>query len=67
MFVGASDGPCAILAVGARTRAGVPYLASELAKRHAAGVTQETSEPAEAYKDAARDTPVGYRDGWLLR
>ena len=65
VFGGSGDGPCAILAVGGRTGAGVVYPASELAQRHGAGVAQETSEPAEAYKDAAPDTPVGYRDGWL--
>ena len=65
VFVGAGDGPCVLLAVGARPGARVVYPASELAQGHAAGVAQETSEPDEAYKDAAADTPVGYRDGWL--
>lgn len=65
VFVGAGDGPCAILAVGARTGAGVVYPVSELARRHGAGVAQETTEAAEAYKDSAPDTRRRYRDGWL--
>jgi uncharacterized cupin superfamily protein len=65
VFVGAGDGPCAILAIGRRRGGGVVYPASELAQRHAAGVEVETPEPIEAYKDIRPDEPVGYRDGWL--
>ena len=65
VFVGAGDGPCAILAVGARSTKGVVYPESELAQRHKAGVAQETSEPAEAYKDFTPDQPIAYRDGLL--
>jgi uncharacterized cupin superfamily protein len=64
VFVGAGDGPCAILAVGGRGDA-VTYPASELAQRHGAGVKETTSEPDEAYADNKPDVPVEYRDGWL--
>ena len=65
VFVGAGDGPCAILAVGKRPDDGVVYPASELAQRHSAGVEVETREPKEAYEGTPPDEPVGYRDGWL--
>ena len=65
VFVGAGEGPCAVLAIGRRRGGEVVYPASELAQRHAAGVEVETREPNEAYKSMRPDEPVGYRDGWL--
>ena len=50
VFVGAGDGPCAILMVGARSdEEEVVYPVSELAQRHGVGVEVETDSPAEAY------------------
>jgi quercetin dioxygenase-like cupin family protein len=51
-FVGAGDGPCAILMVGARLGPGVRYPASELAARYDASVEKETSDPEQAYATA---------------
>jgi uncharacterized cupin superfamily protein len=51
-FVGAGEGPCAILMAGARTGPGVRYPVSELAARFGASVEKETSDPAEAYANA---------------
>jgi uncharacterized cupin superfamily protein len=65
VFVGAGDGPCAILAVGTRTGGGVVYPLSELAQRFGAGVEAGTHDPGEAYRRFRPDTDVGYRDGWL--
>ena len=65
VFVGAGDGPCAVLAVGRRPDGGVVYPASELAQRHEAGVAAETTDPQEANRGIRADEPVGYRDGWL--
>ena len=65
VFVGAGDGPCAILAVGTRSGGDVIYPRSELAIRHHAGVERETAEPREAYADIGPDTEIRYRDGWL--
>ena len=65
VFVGAGDGPCAILAVGTRSDGDVIYPASELAQRHGAGVERETPAPSEAYKDIPPDDPVAFRAGWL--
>jgi uncharacterized cupin superfamily protein len=65
VFVGAGDGPCAVLAVGTRSGGDVIYPRSELAIRHGAGVEQETTEPREAYAAIRPDTVIRYRDGWL--
>ena len=65
VFVGAGDGPCAILAMGTRTGGGVIYPASELAQRHGAGVETATPDPSVAYADVAEDVPSAFREGWL--
>jgi uncharacterized cupin superfamily protein len=51
-FVGAGDGPCAILMVGARhDDEQLLYPVSEAASRHGAGVDVETTSADEAYAD----------------
>jgi uncharacterized cupin superfamily protein len=66
VFVGAGQGPCAILMIGSRTPdAGVVYPSSELAQRYGAGVASETDSPQEAYEAFPESVPVPYRDGWL--
>jgi uncharacterized cupin superfamily protein len=52
IFVGAGQGPCAILMVGARgPDATIDYPVNELAARHGASVAKATSVPDEAYAD----------------
>ena len=65
VFVGAGDGPCAILAIGGRSGGDVIYPASELAQRHGAGVAEETTEPRVAYAGSSPETDVPFREGWL--
>lgn len=72
IVVGAGDRPAIVIAVGARGRGvggGLVYPFSELAVRHAAGVEQETTSPAEAYAEVReglpRSTWVAYRPEWL--
>ena len=70
VFVGAGDGPCALLAVGSRAGEsaegeGVVYPRSELALKHKAGVEKETRNAGEAYAGIPEDVPVGYQPGWL--
>lgn len=65
VFVGAGDGPCAVLAVGTRLKDDVVYPATELAQRHNAAAPQTTSNPEEAYAGLPPDTEVAYREGWL--
>jgi uncharacterized cupin superfamily protein len=51
-FIGAGDGPCAILMVGARRDdERTVYPVSELASRYGAGVEAETTSADEAYAD----------------
>jgi uncharacterized cupin superfamily protein len=65
VFVGAGDGPCAVLAIGTRLGGDVVYPAAAFAQAHRAAVPEETRDPKEAYKDMQEDVATGYRDGWL--
>jgi uncharacterized cupin superfamily protein len=65
VFVGAGDGPCAVLALGTRLGKDVVYPRSEVALAHGAGVERETTNPREAYADIGEDVPTEYREGWL--
>jgi uncharacterized cupin superfamily protein len=50
IFVGAGDGPCVILMAGARSEdTQLHYPVSELAAPYGASVTEETSDPRQAY------------------
>jgi uncharacterized cupin superfamily protein len=68
-IVGAGDGPCIVVAVGARQHQGGPdwggYTVDEAARRHGAGVEKETNEPKEAYAPFKRREPARYREEWL--
>ncbi len=56
VLVGAGDGPCAILMVGARPEGKtLSYSVSELAGRYGASVAQKTTDPREAYADWGAD------------
>ena len=49
-FVGAGNGPCVLLMLGARTGGfGIQYPESELARGHGAGAEADTDSPHEAY------------------
>jgi uncharacterized cupin superfamily protein len=59
VFVGAGDGPCAILMVGARNAGeGILYPVSDVAGRHGASVAKETPSPEEAYAGWKRPVPA---------
>jgi uncharacterized cupin superfamily protein len=72
-ILGAGEGPCVVVAVGARQHQEGPdwggYTVDEVALRHEAGVAEETNEPEKAYaavraKHGMRE-PTKYREGWL--
>jgi quercetin dioxygenase-like cupin family protein len=65
-FVGAGDGPCAIVMVGSRA-AGfeVVFPVNEVAAKHGASVVEETSNPDEAYARWGPEKRTAYREGWL--
>jgi uncharacterized cupin superfamily protein len=68
-FVGAGEGPCVVLAVGARDRSTGPawggYPVDARALRHGVGVERETSHREDAYAHLPSREPARYRDGWL--
>ena len=69
VIVGAGNGPCVVVAVGARENQEGPdwggYPVDEAALRHGAGVEEETNNPKEAYASVQRRQPTRYREGWL--
>jgi uncharacterized cupin superfamily protein len=69
-IVGAGDGPCVVVCVGAREHQSTPewggYPVNELAAKHGASTAQETTDADVAYADAgAKRGPARYQDGWL--
>ena len=69
VIVGAGDGPCVVVAVGARDRTRGEnwggYTVDEAALRHGAGVEEETNDPKQAYARFRPSEPTRYREGWL--
>jgi uncharacterized cupin superfamily protein len=51
IIVGAGDGPCAVLMIGARPDVGLRYPVSEVAAKYGASVAKATDDPGEAYAD----------------
>jgi hypothetical protein len=70
-IVGAGEGNCVIVAVGARDRSTGPdwggYTVDEAATRHNAGVEEDTTDPEQAYSKVPRRERTGYRENWLPR
>jgi uncharacterized cupin superfamily protein len=69
-IVGAGEGPCVVVAVGARELSvdnpdWGGYTVDEVALRHGAGVEQPTTEAQEAYAGFTRRQPTRYRPEWL--
>ena len=59
VFVGAGDGPCVLIGVGARRKGrALVYPRNEVALRHGASVEEETSEPSVAYAPFAEDVEI---------
>ena len=67
-ILGAGDGPCVILAVGARGEDKPDdgrFVVSETAIRHGAGVEHETQDPSVAYSRFGPMVQGPYREGSL--
>jgi uncharacterized cupin superfamily protein len=59
VFVGAGDGPCVVIGMGARRKGrGLRYPVNETALRHGAGVEEETSDPDVAYAKYGEPVPI---------
>jgi uncharacterized cupin superfamily protein len=67
VFVGAGDGPCAVLMMGSRREVAVHYPVNEVAAKYDASVTKATDEPAEAYADWRREPRRPTRNPWPLQ
>ena len=70
MLVGAGEGQCVVLGIGAREHADEPcnggaYTVDEAALRHGAGVEEETSDADRAYARFPDPRPSAYEEGWL--
>ncbi len=69
VIVGAGDARSVVLAVGARDQSTGPnwggYTVDETARRHSAGVEQDTTDQLQAYAPFTKREPTRYREGWL--
>jgi uncharacterized cupin superfamily protein len=69
VIVGAGDGPCLVLAVGARDRSTGPdwggYTVDEVARKYGASVEEDTTDSEKAYAHVDQRKPSTYRKGWL--
>jgi uncharacterized cupin superfamily protein len=66
IFVGAGEGPCAVLMIGSRRKDEAHYPVSELAARYDASVRSPTDDPAEAYADWRREPWARVPSPWPL-
>jgi uncharacterized cupin superfamily protein len=69
VIIGSGDGPCLVIAVGARAHDGEPdsigFPADEVAMRHGASVAEDTADGSVAYAPLPAREPTAFRDGWL--
>ena len=69
VILGAGDGPCVVLAVGARDKSVTDdwggYTADPVAAKHGVSVERDTTDAGEAYAPFPRRERTSYRDGWL--
>jgi uncharacterized cupin superfamily protein len=66
VFVGAGDGPCAVLMIGCRRRNEAYYPVNEVAARYGASVERATDDPAEAYADWRQERRAPAQNPWPL-
>lgn len=68
VFVGAGEGPCAVLMIGSRRAEAVHYSVNEAAARYGASVSEDTDDPAQAYADWRAEGPdVAVPNPWAFR
>jgi uncharacterized cupin superfamily protein len=66
VFVGAGDGPCAVLMIGSRRKDEAHYPVNEVAAKYDASVKEATDEPVEAYADWRREPRGPAPNPWPL-
>jgi uncharacterized cupin superfamily protein len=67
IFVGAGDGPCAVLMIGSRRKHEVHYPVNDVAAKYDASVTSATDDPDEAYADWRRESWRAIPSPWPLQ
>jgi uncharacterized cupin superfamily protein len=66
VFVGAGDGPCAVLMIGSRREDRAWYPVNELAARYDASAAEDTGDPDTAYADWRREPWSRVENPWPL-
>jgi uncharacterized cupin superfamily protein len=64
VFVGAGDGPCAVLMIGSRRKDEAFYPVNEVAARHGASAAQDTGEPPVAYAEWRKEPWTRIPNPW---
>jgi uncharacterized cupin superfamily protein len=67
VFVGAGEGPSAVLMIGSRREDAAHYPVNDVAAKYDASVTTATDRPAEAYADWRREPRRPTRNPWPLQ
>jgi uncharacterized cupin superfamily protein len=67
VFVGAGDGPCAVLMIGSRREDAAHYPVNEVAAKYDASVKRDTDDVAEAYADWRLEPRRPTEISWPLR
>src|SRR5438132_5444993 len=65
VIIGAGNGPCLVIAIGARERDSLGFTVDAIAKRRGVSVEEDTNDPEVAYARIPRREPTAYCDGWL--
>ena len=66
VFVGAGDGPCAVLMIGSRRTDEAHYPVNDVAARYGASAERETDEPDEAYAEWRKQPWESIPSPWPL-
>ena len=66
VFVGAGDGPCAVLMIGSRREEAARYPVNDVAAKYGASAAAATDDPAEAYADWRREPFSATPNPWPL-
>ena len=66
VFVGAGEGPCAVLMIGSRRRDEAHYPVSEVAAKYDASAASATDDPEQAYADWRAEPHRATANPWPL-
>jgi uncharacterized cupin superfamily protein len=67
VFVGAGEGPSAVLMIGSRREDAAHYPVNEVAAKYGASVSTPTDSPAEAYAEWRGEPPPRLPNPWPLQ